>query len=364
MSTSKDILFTPTSLGALKLPNRFVMAPLTRSRAGSDMVPSPFAKTYYQQRAEAGLIIAEATNISPQARGYAFTPGIFTDAQEAGWREITDTVHQAGGRIVLQLWHVGRISHPSLQPEGQLPVAPSAVAPSGPTSTESGMQDMVTPRALRTDEIPGIIEDYRNAAARARRAGFDGVEVHSANCYLLDQFLRDTTNQRTDQYGGSVENRTRLTLEATQAVIDEWGADRVGIRLSPVTRAIGQTPTDSHPVETYGYLVDRLSDMKLAYLHCVEGQTRGSRTEDGFDFVSLRRRFSGSYIANNGYSFEDAAAILNDGTADAVAFGRPFIGNPDLVERARIGAPLVDAPESSYYMGGAEGYIDFPKLSG
>jgi N-ethylmaleimide reductase len=355
-------LFSPATLGAIAVANRIAMAPLTRARARMDGVHSPLAIEYYRQRASAGLIISEATNISQQGRGYAFTPGIYTRAHVASWRPVTDAVHAAGGRIVLQLWHVGRFSHVSLQENGAPPVAPSAIRADGETYIEGGYARPSEPRALATDEIPGIVEDYRSAARNAKAAGFDGVEVHSANNYLLDQFIRDSTNHRADRYGGSIENRTRLTVEVAQAVSEIWGADRVGVRLSPITRSGGGTPLDSNSQATYDFLGERLGELDLAYLHCVEGQTGGQNDVSGFDFQRLRRKFGGKYIANNGYDLALATRAIAEDRADMVAFGRPFIGNPDLVERLRTGAPLLEAPKETYYDGGARGYTDWPVL--
>jgi N-ethylmaleimide reductase len=357
-------LFQPTKLGPLMLTNRIVMAPLTRSRAGKGDVPGPMNAEYYAQRATAGLIISEATQISPQGKGYAFTPGIYNEAQIAGWHQVTDAVHAKGGHIFLQLWHVGRISHPDLQPGGALPVAPSAIKPGGKAFTEAGFQDHVTPRALETDEIPGIVADYAHAAKCAKAAGFDGVEAHSANAYLLDQFIRDSTNKRTDQYGGSVANRIRFPLEVVAAVVDVWGGDRVGIRLSPLTPQVGDTPLDSDPMGTYGAMVDGLKPYGLAYLHMIEGATQGSRAEpEGFSLQALRHRFSGLYMANNGFDREMALRARRENLADLVCFGRPFIGNPDLVERLRLDAPLVDAPKETWYGGDAHGYTDYRTLA-
>lgn len=354
-------LFSAYRMGAFDLPNRIVMAPVTRSRMGEDGVPDELHATYYAQRASAGLLISEATNISAQGRGYAMTPGIWTPEQVAGWKKVTDAVHAAGGRIVCQLWHVGRFSHVDLQPDGALPVAPSAIKAQGTTYTTNGVVEVSMPRALETSEIPGIIEQYKHAAECAKRAGFDGVEVHSANSYLLDQFLRDSTNQRTDQYGGSIENRTRLTLEVTEAVVAIWGSDRVGIRLSPVTPDAGNTPPDSNVMVTYGYLIKRLNAFQLAYLHIVEGATATSRdVPEGIDLDALRALFDGPYIGNNGYDLDLAVSRRAQGKVDAVAFGRPFIANPDLVERLRFGFELVVAPREAYYGGGAEGYTDWP----
>ncbi len=353
------ILFTPTRLGAIEVANRIAMAPLTRSRADSDGVQTPLAVEYYRQRASAGLLIAEATNISRQGRGYAFTPGIYSEAHVQAWRAVTDAVHAAGGKIVLQLWHVGRMSHTSLQAGGAAPVAPSAIQAGGSVFTEQGFQPPSMPRALETEEIPALIEDYRQAALRAQAAGFDGVEVHAANGYLLEQFLRDSTNRRTDRYGGSIENRARLTLEVVAAVAGVWGADRVGVRLSPLSTAIGDTPLDSTPMQTHGHLVGRLSAMGLAYLHVVEGQMHGDNGADAFNIRALRAAFDGAYIANNGYDRASALAATADDRADMVAFGRAFIGNPDLVQRLKDNRPLFDAPASGYFGGGAEGYTQF-----
>jgi len=356
-------LFSPTSIGAIRVANRIAMAPLTRSRAGMDGVHTNLAVEYYRQRASAGLIITEATNISRQGRGYAFTPGIYSDAQVAAWRRITAAVHAAGGKIVCQLWHVGRMSHVDLQEGGAAPVAPSAIRAGELIFLESQTQAPPSmPRALETAEIPGLVEDYRHAARRAKDAGFDGVEVHAANCYLLDQFIRDSTNRRTDRYGGSVENRTRFPIEAVTAVAEVWGADRVGLRLSPITRAVGDTPLDSDPQGTYGYLATRLGALGLAYLHCVEGQTRGPNAATDFDFKALHAAFGGRYIANNGYDRRLALAAVASGHADMVAFGQPFIGNPDLVGRLRRDAALTVADRRTYYGGGAEGYTDYKTL--
>lgn len=356
-------LFTPFKLGPLDLPNRIVMAPLTRSRADEAGVLPPYAADYYAQRATAGLIVSEATNISAQARGYAKTPGIWSEPQVEAWQRVTKAVHAQGGRMVLQLWHTGRISHPDLH-GGALPVAPSAVKPEGQAFTNEGMKDHVTPRALETDEIPAIVADYRHAAACAKEAGFDGVEVHSANNYLLEQFIRDSTNRRTDRYGGSVENRLRFPLEVVATVVDVWGADRVGIRISPGTTQPGGTKLDSDPMGTYGAYIDALNRIGLLYLHDIEGVTQMSRTADGVDFPALRRRFRGAYIANNDYSRELADQVIAEGGADLISFGRPFIANPDLVERLRTGAPLAEAPKRYWYGGNQVGYSDWPAMGG
>lgn len=360
---SSEDLFSPVTMGALRLSNRIVMAPLTRSRMGSDGVPNEMHARYYAQRASAGLIISEATNISPQGRGYDLTPGIWTDEQVAGWKVVTDAVHAAGGLIVCQLWHVGRFSHVDLQPDGAAPVAPSAIRAEGQTFTEKGMRDVSMPRALETSEIPGLIQQYRHAAECAQRAGFDGVEVHSANSYLLDQFLRDSTNQRSDEYGGSIENRSRLTLEVTAAVVEVWGDNRVGIRLSPVTPDAGNTPLDSQVMQTYGHLIEQLNRFDLAYMHFVEGATATSRSiPEGVDLDALRALFKGPYIGNNNYDLALAVNRHAEGKVDAVAFGRPFIANPDLVRRFKEGAELAVAPREAYYGNGAKGYTDWPAL--
>lgn len=348
-------------MGAIKMANRIVMAPVTRSRYEEDGVPGELHSTYYAQRATAGMIVAEATNISAQGRGYAATPGIWSDAQVAGWRTVTDAVHAAGGKIVSQLWHVGRFSSVDLQTNGEAPVAPSAIQAEGNTYTANGFVPVSMPRALETDEIPGIIQQYKHAAENAKRAGFDCVEVHSANSYLLDQFLRDSTNQRTDQYGGSIENRARLTLEVTQAIVDIWGNDRVEIRLSPVTPDAGNTPPDSNVMALHGYLIQQLNRFNLAYLHFVEGATATSReVPAGVDMDALSAQFNGPFIGNNNYDLDMAVERRAEGKIDAVAFGRLFISNPDLVARLRHGAELTIAPRESYYGGGARGYTDWP----
>ena len=348
-------------LGPLTLANRIVMAPLTRSRAGAADVPSEMAIEYYVQRASAGLIIAEATQVSPQGKGYVYTPGIYSADQVQAWKKITDAVHAAGGRMFLQLWHVGRISHPSLQPDGALPVAPSAIKPEGQAFTEAGFVPLETPRALATSEMPDIVEQYRVGAENALAAGFDGVEIHAANGYLLDQFLRDKTNQRTDVYGGTIENRARLLMEVTAAVVKVWGGDRVGIRLSPVS-TFGDI-ADSNPQALFSYVVEQLNTFKLVYLHVIEGDTGGARQlPGGFDPQILRKLFKGAYMANNGYDRQMALDARATGSAELIAFGRPYIGNPDLVERLRVGAPLVQPDPATMYGGGAKGYIDYPAM--
>ncbi|MDA8231178.1 MAG: alkene reductase [Magnetospirillum sp.] len=359
MSETAD-LFSPVRLGPYRLANRIVMAPLTRSRAGADDVPKPMTATYYAQRATAGLIISEASQISPQGKGYAWTPGIYSAEQVAGWKAVTDSVHAKGGRIYIQLWHVGRISHPDLQPGGALPVAPAAVRPDVEVFTETGIKKAVTPRALEIGEIPGIVADYRRAAENALAAGFDGIEVHAANGYLLDQFLRDGANKRTDAYGGSVENRVRLVDEVVRAVVDVCGADRVGIRISPVNTR--NDLTDSNPEPVFLHLVDRLNALGVSYLHVIEGVTGVTRDAGGFDLGILRRRFKGLTMLNNGYTRELAIDTLRAGKADMICFGRPFISNPDLVERLRRDAPLNPFDPATFYGGDERGYLDYPTL--
>lgn len=355
-------LFQPYALGPLTLANRIVMAPLTRSRALEGDIPGPLAVTYYTQRASAGLIISEASQISQQGKGYARTPGIYSAEQVAGWREVTEAVHTAGGKIFLQLWHVGRISHPEFQPGGGLPVAPSAIKPEGMVHTSRGKEEMVTPRALETTEIPGIVADYRNAAQNAREAGFDGVEIHAANGYLLDQFLRNKTNQRQDVYGGSIQNRSRFLLEVSDAILSVWSPECIGVRLSPLS-TFGDID-DSDPMQLYSYLVQQLAARKLGYLHMIEGNTGGPRdTGRDFDFHALRRSFPNTYLANNCYTRDMALAALESNAADLIAFGRPFISNPDLVARLRDNAPLNELDPSTLYGGDEHGYTDYPFLN-
>lgn len=358
---TQNPIFQPYDLGPLKLANRIVMAPLTRNRAATGLIPGPHAAEYYAQRASAGLLIAEATQISAQAQGYQDTPGIYTPEQVAGWRVVTDAVHAKGGRIFLQIWHVGRVSHVDLQPGGATPVAPSAISAGTKTFVNNTFADTSMPRALGIEEIPAIIADFRQAAANAIAAGFDGVEIHGANGYLLDQFAKDGANQRTDAYGGSIENRARLMLEVASAVSAEIGASRTGIRLSPASPANGVSSSDPQP--QFDYIVDALNALGLVYLHVVEGATGGPRDVAPFDFAGLRRRFSGTYIANNGYDLDLAGAHLASGEADLFAFGRPFIANPDLVARLQSGATLNAINPATIYGGGAEGYTDYPALA-
>ena len=351
-------LFTTGRLGPYTLPHRVLMAPLTRNRAQRDGVPSRSALIYYAQRASAAVIVTEATAVSESGVGYPFMPGIHTDDQIAGWKPIVDAVHRFGSRFFLQLFHAGRISHPSLQPGGALPVGPSPIAANGQTATYQGPAPFVIPRALTVDEIPRLVEQFRLAARNALRAGFDGVEIHGANGYLLDQFLRDGSNQRTDAYGGSAVNRIRLLLEVTAAVADVWGADRVGVRISPLNPF--NTMVDSHPEKTFGTLVTELSRFDLAYLHVVEeeGPEAGSRFEIG----GLRHFWPGTYIVNGNYDYNRAMKVIADGGADFVSFGKLFLANPDLPLRFARNAPLNVADRGSFYGGDDRGYIDYPFL--
>ena len=347
-------LFDPITIGALALKNRVIMAPLTRSRAvGGKRVPNGMMAEYYAQRASAGLIISEATAVTPQGVGYENTPGIWSDEQVEGWKQVTAAVHAKGGKIVLQLWHVGRISDPSLL-DGQAPVAPSALAPKGNVSLLRPVRAYSVPRALETAEIAGVVEAYRKGAENARKAGFDGVEIHGANGYLLDQFLQDSTNQRTDQYGGSIENRARLMLEVTDAVIGVWGADRVGMHLAP--RRDAHDMGDSTPAETFGYVARELGKRGIAFI--------AAREAVGDDSLGplLKREFGGVYIANEKFDLAGAQAALAEGRADAIAWGKDFIANPDLPRRLQIGAALNPQRPDLFYASSAEGYIDYPAL--
>lgn len=353
-------LFSPITLGSISLKNRMIMAPLTRSRAPKDSgVPQPMNVTYYEQRATAGLIVTEATPISAMGHGYPFLPGIYTDEQVAGWKKVVDAVHAKGSKMVLQLWHVGRISHPSLLPNHVLPVAPSAIKPAGQLYTYEGMVDFVEPRALDANELPALVADYVHATQCALAAGFDGVEIHSANGYLLDQFLRDSTNKRTDNYGGSFENRARLLMEVTKAVVAVAGSDKVGIRLSPINPF--NDISDSDPQALFNYVVAELNQFNLAYLHVIEGDVGGKA--QAFDFVALRKLFKNAYMANLGYDKTRGNAAIASGHADCVAFGVPFLANPDLVERYRTDAPLNAADEATFYGGNEKGYTDYPFLT-
>jgi N-ethylmaleimide reductase len=364
-------LFDPVRVGDLQLPNRIVMAPLTRNRAPG-AVPTPLMAQYYVQRASAGLLITEATAITAQGQGYADVPGLYGTDQLDGWKRITDAVHARKGRIVVQLWHVGRVSHVDLQPDGQKPVAPSAITAKTKTylikNGVGSFADTSEPRALDASELPGIVHDYRHAARHAlTTAGFDGVEVHGANGYLLDQFLKRGANKRSDDYGGSIENRARLLLEVMRAVTEEVGGGRTGLRISPVTPANDIYDADAQPL--FDYLMRQLAPLKLAYIHVIEGATGGPRdiAERPFDYRALRQTYrdaggQAAWMVNNGYDRKLAEQALADG-ADLVAFGRPFIANPDLVERLRKDAPLNAPDKTTFYGGGAKGYTDYPALA-
>jgi len=361
---SHPTLVSPISLGLLDLPNRIFMAPLTRCRASEGNIPNELNADYYAQRASAGLIISEATSVTPRGYGYPNTPGIHTEAQVEGWKKVTGAVHAKGGHIYLQLWNVGRISHPSYQPNGELPIAPSAIKPKGKVFTGASMEDFVTPRALEISEIPGIIAEYVHGATLAKAAGFDGVEIHNANGYLLDQFLRDGTNQRRDQYGGSVANRARLTLEVTEAVIGVWGAERVGIRLSP--GGVFNDMHDGNPLETFAHLLGELNRFGLAYAHItqVTAQDVAHGATSGVGPKELRSAWMGKVVSAGGFTLESGNAALAEGWADAIAFGVPFIANPDLPARFRTNAPLNQPDEATFYAPGPKGYTDYPTLLG
>ncbi|SAK98361.1 NADH:flavin oxidoreductase [Caballeronia fortuita] len=346
-------LFDPLKVGALTLKNRIIMAPLTRQRAGIERVPNALMAQYYADRAAAGLILSEATSVTPQGVGYADTPGIWSDEQVEGWKLVTKAVHDAGGKIFLQLWHVGRISDPVFL-NGELPVAPSAIAAGGHVSLVRPQRPYVTPRALELDEIAGVVAAFRKGAENAKRAGFDGVEVHGANGYLLDQFLQDSTNQRTDAYGGSIENRARLLLEVVDQAIEVWGADRVGVHLAP--RADSHTMGDSDRAATFGYVARELGQRKIAFIAAREHEAADSLGPQ------LKKAFGGVYIANEGFSKASAEAIIARGDADAVAWGKPFIANADLVRRFEVDADLNNWDTSTFYAPGAKGYTDYPLL--
>ena len=361
-------LFDPCRVGDMELATRIVMAPLTRNRAGPGNVPTPLMAQYYAQRADpatgAALIVSEATQISPEGRGYRDAPGIHSAEQVAGWRRITSAVHERGGCIVLQLWHVGRISHFSLQPGGAPPVSSTARVASRKALTDEGLVPCSPPRALREDEIPRIVEQYRQAALNALEAGFDGVEVHGANGYLIDQFLRDSINDRGDGYGGGIEGRARLLVEVMQAVVAAVGGGRTGLRVSPANPLPGDAP-DSEAQALFEQSLDRLAPLKLAYLHVIEGQTGGPRDAWPFDYAALRARFAGVWMVNNGYTREMALQAVANGAADLVAFGKPFIANPDLGARLRRDARLASPDTKTYYMPGAtpaSGYTDYSAL--
>ncbi|MFC9356037.1 alkene reductase [Rhodococcus sp. NPDC057014] len=349
-----SLLFAPLTIGNVVLPNRVIMSPLTRCRAGEGQVPTELMAEYYAQRADAGLIISEATCVSAQGVGYRATPGIWSQEQTEGWRSVTDAVHEAGGRIFLQLWHVGRISDPELL-DGNLPVAPSAIAAAGRVSQLRPYRPYVVPRALETDEIEGIVEDFRRGAVNAKAAGFDGVEIHAANGYLIDQFLQDSTNVRSDRYGGTIENRARFLLEITDAVISVWGAERVGVHLRP--RGEEHDMGDSDPKALFGYVAEELAERGVSFLFIREIEAEDSLLSH------IKTLFGGPVIANEEMSHEDSERLLREGAADAVAFGRDYIANPDLAERLSTGAPLNAPDPSTFYGGGAEGYTDYPVLN-
>lgn len=357
--TQHPTLFTPFHLGPYTLGNRMVMAPMTRSRAGEGSAVTPITATYYKQRSSAGLIITEGTQVSPQGVGYPSTPGIHTDEQVAGWRKVTDAVHAKGGRIFAQLWHVGRVSHPSMQPAGAQPVGPSAVAIEGQIYTARGPRTFEAPRALEIDEIPGVVEQFAAGARRALEAGFDGVELHGANGYLIDQFLRDGSNHRTDAYGGPIENRVRFLREVTEAVIRVWGADRVGMRLSPLGGFNGMS--DSSPELTFGRAAEILAGLGVVYLHAaaLPGALDPASPDHSMARL-LREKFHGALMINGGFDREKGNAALAAGLADLVSFGALFLANPDLPERFAEDAPLNPPDQSTFYSGGERGYIDYP----
>ncbi|WP_414551451.1 alkene reductase [Anabaena sp. CCY 0017] len=355
-------LFASVQLGPYTLPNRIVMAPMTRNRSGEGNVPTAINAKYYAQRATAGLIVTEATQVSPQGVGYPATPGIHSPEQIEGWRQVTDAVHNAGGRIFLQLWHVGRISHPSLQPDGALPVAPSAIAPVGEAMTYTGSQPFVTPRALETEEIADVVDQFRQGSKNALAAGFDGVEIHGAFGYLLDQFLQDSANQRSDRYGGSIENRARFLLEVTEAVCSVWGGNRVGIKLSPSNTY--NDIRDSNPKATFSYVIDALNQFGLGYIHLMEptpADIRHGGTAIPVDY--FRAIYQGTLITNGGYDKEKANSAIASCNADLVSFGTLYIANPDLPERFRLDTALNEPDRSSFYGGDEKGYIDYSFLN-
>ncbi|BBP00226.1 alkene reductase [Sulfuriferula nivalis] len=355
-------VFTPIKLGRYTLTNRIVMAPLTRCRADENNAPRAMNVEYYRQRATAGLIISEGSQITAKAVGYLGTPGIYSDAQIAGWQQVTAAVHSRGGRIFLQLWHCGRVSHPSMLPDNMQPVAPSAIRAEGHAHTMEGVQAFVTPHELTTAEIAVVVAEFSQAAQNALQAGFDGVEIHGANGYLIDQFIRDGSNQRTDEYGGSLANRARFLLEITQAVVNVWGADRVGVRLSPINPF--NDMSDSNPQATFDYVAQALSPFQLAYLHVTEWAGHdASQPKPAFDFAQLRAAYQGTYMTNGGYTLDKANAAISSGTADLVAFGSLYIANPDLAERFAQNAPLNTPDASTFYGGNEAGYTDYPSLT-
>ncbi len=354
-------LFSPLQLGPSTLTNRIVMAPMTRNRAAEGNIPQEINRLYYEQRASAGLIITEGAQISPQGAGYPFTPGIYNDEQVSGWKKITAAVHQKGGHIFIQLWHVGRISHPSLQPDNALPVAPSAIKPDGDAFTYNGPQPFVEPHALEISEINNIVDDYQQATRHALNAGFDGVEIHAANGYLIDQFLRDGSNNRTDEYGGPPENRSHFLLQVLEAVTSVCDRQRVGVRLSPLNSF--NSMRDSNPMTLFSYVVQQLKPLKLAYLHVLEGSMSPlPEGDETVDHKKLAALYEGIYMANHGYDRQSADEAIKRGTAGLVSFGIPYIANPDLVERFKADAPLNTADQASFYGGDEKGYTDYPFL--
>ena len=359
-------LFEPVRVGSIRAANRIAMAPLTRDRAGPRQVPTELMATYYGQRATAGLIISEGTQISAEGQGYLDTPGIYSAEQIAGWRRVTDTVHAHGGKIIVQLWHVGRISHTSLLPAGTVPASSTARKAVAQTFTANGFQQVSPARALRTDELSRVVTDFRAAARNAIAAGFDGVEVHGAHGYLVEQFLRDSVNDRTDAYGGSIENRARFAVEVMTAVAEEIGAGRAGIRLSPMA-PVNDSGLDSQPQATYDYVVRQFAKLQLAFVHVVEGSPGGARETGSFDYAQLRSLFKdgnpdGAWIVNNGYTLDMAGKAIASGASDLVAFGRYFISNPDLVDRLARNAQLTPVDAATMYGGDARGYTDYPVL--
>lgn len=350
-------LFSPINLGVMELSNRMVMAPMTRNRAPGGM-PTPLMVEYYAQRATAGLIITEGAQISDQGIGYPATPGIHNEEQAQAWKKITDAVHAKGGHIFVQLWHCGRVSHPDFH-GGELPVGPSAIKPAGKAFTDEGLKDFTTPRALDIDELPGIVAQYRHAAAIAMQAGFDGVEIHAANGYLLDQFLRDGSNQRSDAYGGSIANRSRLLLEVMEAVCSEIGGNCVGVRFSPVNAF--NDMHDSNPQQLFNYVAEALAKFELAYLHMVEVSMAGKK-DDSVDIQEIRKHFTGAYIANGAYDQSRGTSAVAQGEADMVAYGIPYLANPDLPERFMANAPLNKPDQATFYGGDAKGYTDYPLM--
>lgn len=362
MSANLEKLFQSTKIGDIEVANRVVMAPLTRCRsdeANGDIPGSAMNIEYYRQRSNAGLIVSEGTQVSPVGKGYMATPGIYSDGQVEGWKPITKAVHDAGSKIVAQIWHVGRVSHQDLT-GGAQPIAPSAIKANLVAYTHSGKVDLPVPHEMSLEDIATVVDQFRRGAANAIKAGFDGVEIHGANGYLIEQFIKDGANKRTDAYGGSIENRCKFALEILDAVVKEIGAGKVGIRLSPVTPA--NDISDSNPQPVYEYLVNEINKRNIAFIHFIEGSTGGPRDLSGFDFAWAKKTFNGAYIANNGYTREMALEAIDLGKADAISFGRPYISNPDLVQRLKLNAPLAPMNPKTFYAPGPEGYIDYPTL--